>query len=141
MSPPGRNPFPALAPDDSVPNEPSDDILDPQDPIPGVVRENSQISSNISDIEDQSLDELIIRLRIHYRRAGVTMLRSMLLRLGYHIPRDRINEALLRIDPVQRVFQRIRIRRRVYSVPGPNALWHHDGQHGPTFSPSTSTII
>lgn len=36
----------------------------------------------------------------------------------------------MRIDPVQHVFQRISIRRRVYSVPGPNSLWHHDGQHG-----------
>jgi transposase InsO family protein len=24
-----------------------------------------------------------------------------------------------------------RIQRRVYSVPGPNSLYHHDGQHGP----------
>ncbi|RXW17274.1 hypothetical protein EST38_g8582 [Candolleomyces aberdarensis] len=27
------------------------------------------------------------------------------------------------------VFERFRIRRRTYSVPGPNSLWHHDGQH------------
>jgi hypothetical protein len=54
----------------------------------------------------------------------------MLQRLGYRISRERITQSLVRIDPVQRVFQRIRIRRRVYSVPGPNSLWHHDGQHG-----------
>jgi hypothetical protein len=58
------------------------------------------------------------------------MLRGMLQRLGYRISRERITQSLLRIDPVQRVFQRILIRRRVYSVPGPNSLWHHDGQHG-----------
>ena len=33
-------------------------------------------------------------------------------------------------DPVRRIFERIRIRRRQYSVLGPNSLWHHDGQHG-----------
>lgn len=34
------------------------------------------------------------------------------------------------IDPVHHVFQHIRIHRQVYSVPGPNSLWHHNGQHG-----------
>jgi len=28
----------------------------------------------------------------------------------------------------------MRIRHRVYSVPGPNSLWHHDGQHGKFFN-------
>ena len=79
---------------------------------------------------DDELDELVIRLRSHYRRAGISMLDGMLRRLGHRIPRERIRASLLRIDPVQRVFERIRIRRRVYSVPGPNSLWHHDGQHG-----------
>ena len=44
--------------------------------------------------------------------------------------RERIRASLLRIDPVQHVFKCICIRHRVYSVPGPNALWHHDGRHG-----------
>jgi hypothetical protein len=83
-----------------------------------------------SAISDNELDDLVIRLRRHFRRAGVTMLRGMLQRLGYRISRERITQSLLRIDPVQRVFQRILIRRRVYSVPGPISLWHHDGQHG-----------
>jgi hypothetical protein len=87
----------------------------------------------LSDISDDELDILLTQLRTHYRRAGITMLNGMLLRLGYRIPRERIRLSLICIDPVQRVFQRIRIRRRVYSVPGPNSLWHHDGQHGMWF--------
>lgn len=39
-------------------------------------------------------------------------------------------EALERLDPTGRIFERMRIERRTYPVPGPNALWHHDGQHG-----------
>lgn len=76
----------------------------------------------LSDISDDELDMLLTQLRTHYRRAGVTMLGGMLLHLGYRIPRERIRLSLIRIDPVQRVFQRIKIRRRVYSVPGPNSL-------------------
>jgi len=84
-------------------------------------------------LPDLQLDHLISQLRRHYTRAGITMLDGMLRRLGYRISREAIRQSLLRIDPVQRVFERIRIRRRTYSVPGPNSLWHHDGQHG-TFS-------
>lgn len=84
----------------------------------------------LSTINDDDLDDLIIRLRTHYRRAGITMLDGMLRRLGHPVPRERIRQSLLRVDPVHRVFDRIRIRRRTYNVPGPNALWHHDGQHG-----------
>ena len=84
----------------------------------------------LSNIADADLDAVVRMLRHHYSRAGITMLDGLLRALGYHIPRSHIRESLLRIDPVQRVFERIRIRRRVYSVPGPNSLWHHDGQHG-----------
>lgn len=87
-------------------------------------------SSTFSLLSESELDDLILRLRRHYRRAGIAMLDGMLRRLGHHVQRDRIRASLLRIDPVRRVFERIRIRRRVYSVAGPNALWHHDGQHG-----------
>lgn len=49
---------------------------------------------------------------------------------GYRISIERIRLSLLRIDPIRRVFESQRIRRRKYSVAGPNSLWHHDGQHG-----------
>lgn len=84
----------------------------------------------LSTLSDDLLDDLISQLCSHFQRAGISMLNGMLRHLGHRLPRERIRESLMRIDPVQRVFQRIRIRRRVYSVPGPNALWHHDGQHG-----------
>lgn len=58
------------------------------------------------------------------------MLNGLLLASQMRVPRDRIRASLMWIDPVQRVFQRIRIYRRVYSVAGPNAMWHHDRQHG-----------
>lgn len=136
---PGENPFqPTNNPQLELPENhdiPPDDLLDPQLPIPHnfsaeLHRLPTQTSSNISEIDDEALDTLIIRLQMHYRRAGITMMEGMLQRLGHRIPRERIRSALLRIDPIRRVFERIRIRRRVYSVPGPNSLWHHDGQHG-----------
>ena len=114
----------------------NDDVLDPSGDVSSPISPSdntyftTSYTSPQSAITDDGLDDLVIRLRQHFRRAGVTMLGGMLQRLGYRISRERITQSLVRIDPVQRVFQRIRIRRRVYSVPGPNSLWHHDGQHG-----------
>ena len=116
-----------------------DNLLNPDLPlppafspdIPAQARQPTvSFTAPLSTLSDADLDELILCLRRHYCRAGVTMLHGMLLHLGHRIPRERIRQSLLRIDPVQRVFERIRIRRRTYSVPGPNSLWHHDGQHG-----------
>jgi hypothetical protein len=143
---PQSNPF-TTDDDQSVePIDHDDDFLDPQLPIPSQfpptalpddppqsnpnVRSTTSFTGPLSNLTDDSLDELILRLHSHFRRAGLTMLDGMLRRLGYRVPRERIRESLMRIDPIHRVFQRIRIRRRVYSVPGPNHLWHHDGQHG-----------
>ena len=88
----------------------------------------------LSTISDPELDRLLVRLRAHFRRAGISMLDGMLRRLGYRLPRERIRSALVRIEPVQRVFQRTEIRRRQYHVAGPNALWHHDGQHAKLYT-------
>jgi len=116
-----------------------DSLLDPSDPnyIPNSGQPQApsrdhitSYTGPISSATDDELDSLILQLRQTFVRAGKTMLHGMLRRLGYRIPHHRIQQSLLRIDPVHRVFDRIRIRRRIYSVAGPNALWHHDGQHG-----------
>jgi hypothetical protein len=116
-----------------------DHLLDPELPSPAQLPDDLlsapatvSFTGPVSSLTDDALDDIITRLRSHFRRAGISMLDGMLRRLGHRVPRERIRESLMRIDPVQRVFQRISIRRRVYSVPGPNALWHHDGQHGAT---------
>ena len=81
----------------------------------------------LSTLCDNALDALILQLRAHFRQAGISMLDGMLRRSGYHLPRHQIRESLMRIDPVHCVFQRIWICHRVYSIPGPNSLWHHNG--------------
>lgn len=124
-----------LPPHDHTPSLDNDPILNPTLRFPasfaGVpLPQVTSYTGPLSNIADSDLDAIICMLRHHYSRAGITMLDGFLRALGYSIPRTVIRQSLLRIDPVQRVFERIRIRRRVYSVPGPNSLWHHDGQHG-----------
>ncbi|KAJ7504931.1 hypothetical protein B0H11DRAFT_1709235 [Mycena galericulata] len=118
-------------------DEAQDDILDPDFEIPQNLPPGLETAAPpggsagvISTMADWELDSLLLRLRTHFRRAGISMLDGMLRRLGHRVQRDRIRDSLCRIDPVHRVFQRIHIRRREYHVTGPNSLWHHDGQHG-----------
>ncbi|KAI1781796.1 hypothetical protein LXA43DRAFT_907695 [Ganoderma leucocontextum] len=144
---PSMNEAPISESDDLLPSQPPDDILDPTLPIsssfPNDLHNSiSNLPSTVSNpgpqtqyyqvigLNDDDLDQLLIVLRSHYHRAGVSVLDGMLRALGYHVTRERLRQALVRVDPVRRVFERIRIRRREYKVAGPNALWHHDGQHG-----------
>ena len=76
------------------------------------------------------LDDLIAQHHSHYTHVGLSMIDSMLQCLVYRVPHQRIRESLMQVDPVQWVFQQIKIHHHKYSVPGPMALWHHDGQHG-----------
>lgn len=143
---PRDNGFGNTTEDDDILNPiEDDDILNPTLPIPSDSAANIEnitgsgsvdpsTTSHLSTLTDSALDDTIIRLRSHYRRAGITMLHGMLRRIGLRVPHERIRQSLLRVDPVRRVFERIRIRRCEYRVAGPNALWHHDGQHGALFS-------
>lgn len=110
----------------------ADELLDLNIPVPNVPSQPpvSAVSAALSTISDNDLDTAIIDLRRHFHRAGLSMLHGMLQNLGHCVPREHIRAALLRVNPVHRVFDRIQICWREYSVPGPNSLWHHDSQHG-----------
>ncbi|KAL2089875.1 hypothetical protein ACEWY4_014563 [Coilia grayii] len=62
--------------------------------------------------------------------AGERYVHGSLRARGIHIQRWRVRISLQEIDPIGRSFRRRRtIRRRIYSVSGPNMLWHIDGNH------------
>jgi len=76
-------------------------------------------------INDQELDILLRDLVLEHPNAGERMIFGHLISKGFRIARWRIRRSLQRVDPdrSQRMNKR-RIRRRVYSVPGPNSLWY-----------------
>ncbi|KAL0059103.1 hypothetical protein AAF712_014174 [Marasmius tenuissimus] len=86
-------------------------------------------SGYLSLMTDEALDLTLIDLRNHFPKAGVKTLQGMLRSVGQIVQHERIRQSLIRIDPVHRVFDQVRIKRRKYKVPGPNFLWHHDGHH------------
>ncbi|KAJ3737952.1 hypothetical protein EV360DRAFT_91047 [Lentinula raphanica] len=103
--------------------------------------QSSSSSNRRSNMSNDTLDSFVRLLRSHYPRAGIQMLHGMLRRLGQVVPYEAIRQSLIRVDPVHRVFDRIRIRRRRYTVPGPNSLWHHDGHHREDTLSSISYVI
>lgn len=61
---------------------------------------------------------------------GSSMIRGYSRSLGVRIQRHRISKSLARIDQRNaRIRWAITISRRAYYVPGPNSLWHLDGNH------------
>ena len=58
------------------------------------------------------------------------MLAGYLCSEGIRVPRSRLRASLHRVDPSGVADRRsCTIRRRVYSVPHPNYIWHIDGNH------------
>lgn len=82
-----------------------------------------------STISNDELDEQVIDIHHHFPLASITMIHGALQGHQMHIPCRRISESLLHVDPVCRVFGRQIVHWHKYQVPGPNSLWHHDGQH------------
>ena len=85
---------------------------------------------NYSTISDVQLDDLIGQTSSVFPRCGEKMMYGRLRMQGIYVQRERIRESLRRVDP-SGVHSRMRrvLKRRVYQVECPNALWHLDGYH------------
>ena len=81
-------------------------------------------------ISDNALDLLIQRLKVDHPHDGEVMMAGHLTRIGIRISRARLRASIHRVDPdgvVER--SRCAIKRRVYSVPHANYVWHIDSNH------------
>ena len=87
--------------------------------------------ANLSQATDEELDAILISIYEQFPSFGRRMIDGYLMALGERVSRQCIEQSYLRvIGPPVNEFGNRPIQRRVYSVPGPNALWHHGGQHG-----------
>ncbi|KAK7131783.1 hypothetical protein R3I93_018371 [Phoxinus phoxinus] len=62
---------------------------------------------------------------------GSEAVRAQLRAGGVRVQRDRVRRSLVRINPSAAALRAMsqRPQRRLYSVAGPNSLWHLDGNH------------
>lgn len=76
-------------------------------------------------ITEGELDEKVSKVKENFPEV---MLNGHLLAQGVHVQRKRLRACISRLcNRTDNMGQRI--YRRVYSVPGPNFLWHIDGNH------------
>lgn len=116
LRPPGQDPFVRT--------------VDPSNPNITIYHQSHSVSGPVSALTNDQLDAAVLRLKVLFPRAGAVMIKGSLAAEGQNVPRERVRQALIRVDPNYRLFERTLITRREYWVPGPNYLWHHDGQHG-----------
>ncbi|KAJ7761771.1 hypothetical protein B0H16DRAFT_539010 [Mycena metata] len=77
-----------------------------------------------------ALDQVVNEILQLFPEFGREMLSGALRARRLRVPKDRITASYLRVRGVPPMFGDREIDRRIYSVPGVNSLWHHDGQHG-----------
>ena len=81
-------------------------------------------------ITDGALDQVVNNIKQHHPNDGERLLIGHLTRRNIFVPRTRVRASIHRVDPEGMAIRRsITVRRRVYHVEGPNALWHIDGHH------------
>lgn len=87
-------------------------------------------SCTFTDISDRDLDHTIESIKSTHPNDGERLLIGHLHDRGIMLPRARVRASIHRVDPINTAIRRsIAIRRRVYCVDGPNALWHIDTHH------------
>ena len=83
-------------------------------------------SDNFTNLSDADLDNIMRDIVHECPNAGERMVIGSLRARGVIVQRTRVRESILRVDPMGRALraQRRAIKRRVYNVPCPNALWY-----------------
>ena len=87
-------------------------------------RRELDIEDKYTHISEHNIDIVVGQLLRESPNMGEKMLKGALLSKGITMQRRRLRESVERVDPVGKVVRRFRnLKRRVYSVEGPNALW------------------
>ena len=90
----------------------------------------SLVAPKFSNVDDTQLDSTIASIKQTHPNDGEVMVKAHLMQKGFRVPRHRIRASIHRIDPEGVADRRSKaIKRRVYSVPRPNDVWHIDGNH------------
>jgi len=81
-------------------------------------------------LSDEQLDEVIQLIKENHPNDGEVLIQGNLVRQGIRVPRRMVRASIHRVDH-ERVAARQHsvVRRRVYSVPHPNYIWHMDSHH------------
>lgn len=83
-----------------------------------------------TDISSSDLDDVLREIKKDFPNDGEVLLKSHLLRIGIKVTRQNLRTSIHRVDHDNTVARQSKVvKRRVYSVEHPNALWHMDSHH------------
>ena len=93
--------------------------------------EEAGIATNdFTPLSGQELDAILISIKQAHPNDGEILMRGHLTRMGIRVSRQELHNSIHRTDHANSVARgHSLIRRRVYSVPYPNYIWHLDGHH------------
>ena len=83
-----------------------------------------------TDISDKDLDVEVKQIAVEFPYCGENFIKQILFQKGVKVQRMRIRDSIHRVDHnAVNARKKGRLHRRVYSVKGPNHLWHIDTNH------------
>lgn len=81
-------------------------------------------------ISDDDLEKAIGDIQFSHPNWGNRLMYGYLISIGIRVPFHRVREAQAQIDPEGSFLRRLCfLNRRRHTVPGPQWLWHIDGNH------------
>ena len=81
-------------------------------------------------LSDAELDDVIRSIKHDHPNDGEVLIKGHLVRMKIRVPRQALRQSIHRIDHKNVVSRHHAVlRRRIYSVPYPNSVWHIDGHH------------
>ena len=94
------------------------------------MNDNNLSKCDFTKISNTDLDNLVLKVVDEFPLCGEVMLKEILKERKVKVPRSVLKDSLQRVDEDGIVDRsRRRLHRRVYSVKGPNHLWHIDTNH------------
>ena len=94
------------------------------------LEENGIPTNDQTPLSEQELDEVMCTIKEDHPNDGETLICGHLIRMGIKLTRQAVRESIHRVDHENVVTRRrMVVKRRAYSVPYPNYIWHIDGHH------------
>ena len=82
-----------------------------------------------TQMSEHDFDDLVSSIKADFPTAGEIIMAEILRSRGVYIQRGRLRDFIHRTDPFNTALRWHQLGRMPYSGPGPNSLWHIDGNH------------
>ena len=94
------------------------------------LREAGIPTNDHTQLSDSQLDDVLREIKADHCNDGEVLMQGHLVRMGIRITREALRNSIHRVDHAGTVARCSNtVRRRIYSVPHPNYIWHIDGHH------------